>query len=330
MPGRLFRAWRAEIGAGRRRGAQPVLSRRDLPAGLQGPQAGDAPPAARPPCAADRPCRPPRGDRHDGPVAGRRGHADRERRRRAALRAGRSFGSSASSPRRRCRSKTPPASSARCRSAFPKSRRRPPNRSATPPPTARRRSRKRPPGADLFLVVGAPNSSNSTAPGRGRRARRREDVAAGAARRPRFRGRTIGAISTLGLSAGASAPEIIVDEIIDAFRERFDVTVELAVTATETEEFPGHARAARRRTHQGRHGLRERLTGASWRSIPTFPKASSKPSCRTIRRGGCFPTRASPRVRKTRISCSTPRPAPSSSPSTRSASTGTTCRSFSG
>ena len=45
-------------------------------------------------------------------------------------------------------------------------------------------------------------------------------------------------ISTLGLSAGASAPEIIVDEIIDAFRERFEVSVELAVTATETEDFP--------------------------------------------------------------------------------------------
>jgi 4-hydroxy-3-methylbut-2-enyl diphosphate reductase len=48
----------------------------------------------------------------------------------------------------------------------------------------------------------------------------------------------IGAISVLGLSAGASAPEIIVDEIIDAFRERFDVSVDLAITATETEEFP--------------------------------------------------------------------------------------------
>ena len=48
----------------------------------------------------------------------------------------------------------------------------------------------------------------------------------------------IGAITSLGLSAGASAPEIIVDEIIDAFRERYDVTVEIAVTATETEDFP--------------------------------------------------------------------------------------------
>ncbi len=48
----------------------------------------------------------------------------------------------------------------------------------------------------------------------------------------------IGGIRILGLSAGASAPEIIVDEIIDAFRDRFEVDVELAVTATETENFP--------------------------------------------------------------------------------------------
>lgn len=48
----------------------------------------------------------------------------------------------------------------------------------------------------------------------------------------------IGEIAVLGLSAGASAPEILVDEIIDGFRQRFDVTVELAITAEETENFP--------------------------------------------------------------------------------------------
>ena len=93
------------------------------------------------------------------------------------------------------------------------------------------------PGADLFLIVGAPNSSNS---------RRLVEVAerAGAAisllvqRADDIPWDEIGTIATLGLSAGASAPEIIVDEIIDAFRARFDVSVELAVTATETEDFP--------------------------------------------------------------------------------------------
>ncbi|TPJ42920.1 MULTISPECIES: 4-hydroxy-3-methylbut-2-enyl diphosphate reductase [unclassified Mesorhizobium] len=93
------------------------------------------------------------------------------------------------------------------------------------------------PGADLYLIVGAPNSSNS---------RRLVEVAerAGAAmsllvqRAAEIPWNEIGGISTLGLSAGASAPEIIVDEIIDAFRQRFDVTIDLAITATETEDFP--------------------------------------------------------------------------------------------
>ena len=93
------------------------------------------------------------------------------------------------------------------------------------------------PGADLFLIVGAPNSSNS---------RRLVEVAerAGARmsllvqRAAEIPWDDIVGIATLGLSAGASAPEIIVDEIINAFRARFDVTVELAVTATETEDFP--------------------------------------------------------------------------------------------
>ncbi|PWK68151.1 4-hydroxy-3-methylbut-2-enyl diphosphate reductase [Aminobacter sp. AP02] len=93
------------------------------------------------------------------------------------------------------------------------------------------------PGADLYLVVGAPNSSNS---------RRLVEVAerAGAKmsllvqRASEIPWNDIGGIATLGLSAGASAPEIIVDEIINAFRERFEVNVELAITATETEDFP--------------------------------------------------------------------------------------------
>ena len=93
------------------------------------------------------------------------------------------------------------------------------------------------PGTDLYLIVGAPNSSNS---------RRLVEVADRAGskmsllvqRASEIPWEKIGTIATLGLSAGASAPEIIVDEIIDAFRSRFDVSVDLAVTATETEDFP--------------------------------------------------------------------------------------------
>ncbi len=92
------------------------------------------------------------------------------------------------------------------------------------------------PGCDLFIVVGAPNSSNS---------KRLVEVAlrAGATRSllvqraSEIEWAEIGDIRTLGISAGASAPEVIVDEIIDAFRERFDAKVELAITAEENEHF---------------------------------------------------------------------------------------------
>lgn len=92
------------------------------------------------------------------------------------------------------------------------------------------------PGCDLFIVVGAPNSSNS---------KRLVEVAlrAGATRSMLVQRASeidwseIGEIGTLGISAGASAPEVIVDEIIDAFRERFDAQVELAITAEENEHF---------------------------------------------------------------------------------------------
>ena len=93
------------------------------------------------------------------------------------------------------------------------------------------------PGSDLFLIVGAPNSSNSM---------RLVEVAkrAGALksllvqRASDIPWQDIGTPRVLGLSAGASAPEIIVEEIIEAFRARFDVTVDLAVTVEETEDFP--------------------------------------------------------------------------------------------
>jgi len=92
------------------------------------------------------------------------------------------------------------------------------------------------PGSDLFLIVGAPNSSNS---------RRLVEVAqrCGAKsallvqRADEIDWDHLGKISVVSLSAGASAPEILVTEMITAFRARYDVTIELAQTAQEHENF---------------------------------------------------------------------------------------------
>ena len=92
------------------------------------------------------------------------------------------------------------------------------------------------PGCDLFVVVGAPNSSNS---------KRLVEVAlrAGAKqsillqRAHEIDWDAIGDIRLLGISAGASAPEVVVNEIIEAFKARFETTIELAETVQETENF---------------------------------------------------------------------------------------------
>ncbi|MEP6337179.1 MAG: hypothetical protein ABJ176_18065, partial [Anderseniella sp.] len=44
-------------------------------------------------------------------------------------------------------------------------------------------------------------------------------------------------IKTLGITAGASAPEVLVNEVVDAFRERFNVIVETVKTRDENVEF---------------------------------------------------------------------------------------------
>jgi 4-hydroxy-3-methylbut-2-en-1-yl diphosphate reductase len=81
------------------------------------------------------------------------------------------------------------------------------------------------PRADLVLVVGAPNSSNSlrlveVARNQGAAAACLVQTAAD------IDWQALEGVATLGLTAGASAPEILVEEVIAACRERFDVTVE--------------------------------------------------------------------------------------------------------
>ena len=89
---------------------------------------------------------------------------------------------------------------------------------------------------DLVLVLGAPNSSNSN--------RLVEVARTGGADAARLVQRAaeidwswFEGVTTLGLSAGASAPEVLVEEVIDACRERFEVTVETVSDVRENVVF---------------------------------------------------------------------------------------------
>jgi 4-hydroxy-3-methylbut-2-enyl diphosphate reductase len=92
------------------------------------------------------------------------------------------------------------------------------------------------PDIDAMVVIGAPNSSNS---------QRLREVAERAGcplsvlvqrasdiEWPRFAG-----VKRLGITAGASAPEVLVDEVIDAFAERFTVNVQVVTAAEESVVF---------------------------------------------------------------------------------------------
>jgi 4-hydroxy-3-methylbut-2-enyl diphosphate reductase len=86
-----------------------------------------------------------------------------------------------------------------------------------------------------MLVIGAPNSSNSL---------RLVEVAerAGVAARLIQRANEIdfdwlGQPATLGITAGASAPEILVREVVAAISQRFDVHETEVQSAVETVEF---------------------------------------------------------------------------------------------
>ena len=97
--------------------------------------------------------------------------------------------------------------------------------------------RKVAPVVDAMIVVGAPNSSNS---------QRLKEVAlrAGCPRATLVQRAAdidwnfFDGIKTLGVTAGASAPEILVEEIIDAFAEKFAVKVETVSGVEEGMFFP--------------------------------------------------------------------------------------------
>ena len=88
------------------------------------------------------------------------------------------------------------------------------------------------PQADAMIVVGAPNSSNS---------QRLVEVAlkAGCANAQLVQRATdidwaiFADAQTIGLTAGASAPEVLVDEVIAAFAERRTIDLETVSTADE-------------------------------------------------------------------------------------------------
>ena len=92
------------------------------------------------------------------------------------------------------------------------------------------------PKCDAILVVGAPNSSNS---------KRLVEVGARAGckyaqlvqRAADIDWRALQGIKSIGITAGASAPEILINEVVDAFNAHYDVHVEKVETAVENVEF---------------------------------------------------------------------------------------------
>ena len=91
------------------------------------------------------------------------------------------------------------------------------------------------PRCDKLIVIGAPNSSNSQ---RLAEVGRRSGLDARLIERAsEIDFAWLSGVQTLGITAGASAPEILVRELVERLRERFDVTQEQVETAVESIEF---------------------------------------------------------------------------------------------
>ena len=92
------------------------------------------------------------------------------------------------------------------------------------------------PDVDALLVIGAPNSSNS---------QRLVEVAKKAGcknsqlvqRAAEINWDKLMDIKSIGITAGASAPEILINEVIEALKERFEVKTNFVETATENVNF---------------------------------------------------------------------------------------------
>ncbi len=93
------------------------------------------------------------------------------------------------------------------------------------------------PKVEAMIVVGARNSSNSQ--------RLKEVAERSGCPRAALVGRAseidwslFGGLRTLGITAGASAPQVLVEEVIDAFAERYEIRIETASAAEEDVSFP--------------------------------------------------------------------------------------------
>ena len=92
------------------------------------------------------------------------------------------------------------------------------------------------PKIDALLVIGAPNSSNSkrlVEVGKSSGCRYAQLVQ----RATDIDWRSLEGIKSVGITAGASAPEILINEVIDAFNTRYEVKKKIVETAIENVSF---------------------------------------------------------------------------------------------
>ena len=89
---------------------------------------------------------------------------------------------------------------------------------------------------EALLVIGSPNSSNS---------QRLVEVGKNSGcnysqlveNKDSIDWRSIEGVRSIGITAGASAPEVLINEVIEAFKLKFDVKLEVVETATENISF---------------------------------------------------------------------------------------------